>query len=259
MLTEIKARHWLFDIDGTIAFNNQPVSTALTDALVELSDDSDVIFATARPFRDVLQVLPTELRNNTISCTNGALLFKQHKVYAEQHFTKNTSIRLIHLLEDLDAPYILDCAQGFYLSRTSHPFFEYTQGSYKAPKISQQAALAQGINKIQVFDTQLIELLNRDAERLGITVYPYAGVDFFDISPTGCCKSNLFQQLDIDPLNSIAFGNDSNDLHLIKQAQVGVCIGSHPQLNQAADLTLNQTCPEQALIHIIRERAFENL
>jgi len=50
---------FVFDLDGTICFKGQPLSASITSALEDcLQHGHDVIFASARPIRDLLPVLP---------------------------------------------------------------------------------------------------------------------------------------------------------------------------------------------------------
>ncbi|MEC1535480.1 HAD hydrolase family protein [Bacillus sonorensis] len=50
--------NFVFDLDGTICFEGQPVSEHLLMAFEELkAQGHEVIFASARPIRDLLPVL----------------------------------------------------------------------------------------------------------------------------------------------------------------------------------------------------------
>ncbi|WP_317914320.1 HAD hydrolase family protein [Carnobacterium maltaromaticum] len=48
---------FVFDLDGTICFNGGPVSPRMMNYLKELSVDHEIIFASARPIRDLLPVI----------------------------------------------------------------------------------------------------------------------------------------------------------------------------------------------------------
>lgn len=49
---------FVFDLDGTICFKGQPVSEKILSALSKLTDQGhEVIFASARPIRDILPIL----------------------------------------------------------------------------------------------------------------------------------------------------------------------------------------------------------
>lgn len=49
---------FVFDLDGTICFKGKPVSDKILDSLAELTkNDHQVIFASAKPIRDMLPVI----------------------------------------------------------------------------------------------------------------------------------------------------------------------------------------------------------
>lgn len=52
--------NFVFDLDGTICFKGQPISEKILNSLEKLQmDRHDVIFASARPIRDMLPVIDT--------------------------------------------------------------------------------------------------------------------------------------------------------------------------------------------------------
>lgn len=50
---------FIFDLDGTICFKGQPLTTEILQAFQKLeADGHDLMIASARPIRDIYPVLP---------------------------------------------------------------------------------------------------------------------------------------------------------------------------------------------------------
>lgn len=257
--TVVKIETCIFDIDGTISFDNSPVNDRLTEHLLKLANKKHVIFATARPLRDVLQVLPKSLQNQTILCTNGSLLYKGGSLLNNINISSETVKKLSSLFDETNTPHILDTCKGANLSKDQHKFFKYTKSTADCPFISKAEALEIGINKIQVFNNSLIAVINNMKTIKGITIHPYQDVDFFDISPTPSCKSNIFEMLDIDPSTCISFGNDSNDIELLKKSGLSISIGSLPQLSEVSNIQISKNRAEKGIAEIITRILNETL
>ncbi|MBY0345558.1 MAG: HAD hydrolase family protein [Neisseriaceae bacterium] len=59
----LKISVYVFDIDGTLTTDGQPISQRVGDGLLDLAQESTLIFASARPIRDMLPMLPVELHH----------------------------------------------------------------------------------------------------------------------------------------------------------------------------------------------------
>ena len=66
---------FVFDLDGTICFKGRPVSDELLKALEELvAQGHEVIFASARPIRDLLPVLHERVHHYPMIGGNGSMV-----------------------------------------------------------------------------------------------------------------------------------------------------------------------------------------
>jgi HAD superfamily hydrolase (TIGR01484 family) len=81
----------IFDIDGTITENGQPISQEI-ESLIEiiLSKGINVILATARPLRDTLPLLPKKQHELPIIGCNGAMISRYSKVQSAKKIPRNT-------------------------------------------------------------------------------------------------------------------------------------------------------------------------
>lgn len=66
---------FVFDIDGTLCFDGRLIDQTIIDTLLQLQHDGhELIFASARPIRDLLPVLPSVFHQHTLIGANGALI-----------------------------------------------------------------------------------------------------------------------------------------------------------------------------------------
>ncbi|AOO98670.1 putative hydrolase [Staphylococcus aureus] len=66
---------FVFDIDGTLCFDGRLIDQTIIDTLLQLQHDGhELIFASARPIRDLLPVLPSVFHQHTLIGANGAMI-----------------------------------------------------------------------------------------------------------------------------------------------------------------------------------------
>jgi len=63
----------VFDVDGTICFNGQYIDELLINKIKEINKKYDVIFASARPIRDLIPVVK-EFKNEILIGGNGSIV-----------------------------------------------------------------------------------------------------------------------------------------------------------------------------------------
>lgn len=72
---------FVFDIDGTLCFDGRLIDQTIIDTLLQLQHDGhELIFASARPIRDLLPVLPSVFHQHTLIGANGAMISQQSKI-----------------------------------------------------------------------------------------------------------------------------------------------------------------------------------
>ena len=66
---------FVFDIDGTLCFDGRLIDQTIIDTLLQLQHDGhELIFASARPIRGLLPVLPSVFHRHTLIGANGAMI-----------------------------------------------------------------------------------------------------------------------------------------------------------------------------------------
>src|SRR5699024_2104705 len=100
---------FVFDLDGTICFAGRPVSETILECLDQLrSDGHDLIFASARPIRDMLPVLHERFHSCTLIGGNGALISINGNVESAQAFSKQQIGHIMTMIERRKANYLID-------------------------------------------------------------------------------------------------------------------------------------------------------
>ncbi len=78
---------FVFDLDGTICFNGKPVSEKILVSLETLvAHGHEVIFASARPIRDLLPVLHERFHAYPMIGGNGSLISKNGSIISFRLF-----------------------------------------------------------------------------------------------------------------------------------------------------------------------------
>jgi len=72
---------YAFDLDGTLLNSNKKISLDMLNMLGKIKEDNNIlVFATARPPRDTLKLIPKEFHNEYIICYNGGFIKKESKL-----------------------------------------------------------------------------------------------------------------------------------------------------------------------------------
>jgi hypothetical protein len=213
--------NFVFDIDGTLCFDGKTIDSTIIEALNELAEQGhEIIFASARPIRDLVPVLPPRFRNGKLVGGNGCFISENGKVAAES-FPPGLLEQLFSIIREHNLAYLADGEWDYcYTGSPDHPIYK---------NIDQSSATNIPITELEkickfVFfkpAEQVIAVL----EQLPVTMTYYKNEDAVDISPSGINKVSGLEKLNVHVF--IAFGNDSNDRCLFEKAQYSVCVGDN--------------------------------
>ncbi|WP_339316318.1 HAD family hydrolase [Paenibacillus sp. FSL R10-2734] len=225
---------FIFDLDGTICFSGKPLSERIVQALDALIEKGhEVIFASARPIRDLLPVLPAHMHHFSIVGGNGAFIARGGKVISTIHFDPQTSDNILKLIEEFDAAYLIDSHWDYAYSGTEdHPIRRNVDPEQRAKNVS--PAELEELVKVVILSSLNGEQLLDQLHKLPIVIYRHGQEDIIDISPKGVNKWTGLQQLGIEPQQFIAFGNDANDIEMFRHSAHSVCVGEHTVLGELA-------------------------
>ena len=231
---------FVFDLDGTICFKGEPVSDKILSSLESLTNSGhQVIFASARPIRDMLPVISKEFHNYTMIGGNGSLILSNGKIIKSVSFSLSDSFSLSEmkkikqLINEFDATYLIDGDWDYaYTGPQNHSILNNLDPLNSANLVDLDSL--KSVVKILILTSNNNELLSKKLSELDVYVNKHRNENVLDISPKGIHKWAALKMLGIDKGDYIAFGNDSNDISMFENALYTVMVGHHEELSSFA-------------------------
>lgn len=225
---------FVFDLDGTICFKGQPLTQEICAALDECQAmGHEIIFASARPIRDLLPVLPTKYHHLRMVGGNGAFRNVEGSIEVNS-FDALAWKQLFNIIDTYQVPYLIDSSWDYSYTGLTHPIYQNIDPLKSAKNVS--INLLENIVKVVLF-TSSTEI-QKSLEALSLTIHLHQNEGILDISPEGIDKWSGLHQLGVKEREFIAFGNDSNDLCMFKEAKESICIGNHPVAQEVASIQI---------------------
>ncbi len=225
---------FVFDLDGTIVVNGAPISAAIAQQLESLATAHQVIFASARPIRDMLPLLPQSLHHCMMVGCNGSMAWQQGEFLFSHCFEAHQVISILEHLSQSAIPYVLDGKWHYAISTTPNAFHQYIADLSQAP-VSAAEIIAEGVSKILVLESTARAELERllSEQQINFSLHHHKSDNIFDITPQETNKYLALKKLGIDFNTTYAFGNDANDFVLLRNAQVAVFLGDKQDFTEA--------------------------
>lgn len=245
-MMEDGSMNYIFDIDGTLSFDGVSMSKDIIKSLQALKENGhQVVFASARPIRDMMEIIPKEFHDSVWIGGNGA--FTKVDGHIDCHFfDEETTDLLFKLIEQHQSQYLADGKWDFsYTGPNTHPLYQNIN-THLAENISLQSH--EKISKLVLFNpTQsLISAL----EELPLMMNYHGNENLVDIAPGTCNKYEAISSLNLTPY--IAFGNDANDVEMFHHAEVSYCVGLS-DYSQYADDTLSIDQVAEIIVATIKD------
>lgn len=221
---------FVFDIDGTLSFDGRQIAVEILSAIKELmAKGHQIIFASARPIRDLLPMIPGFQQVQLIGA-NGALVAKNGNVEVVAPIQAADLRRLRGVITQANLDYVVD-GQWNYAARVgqTHPLAGRIDPAHLAHRVS----LAEIKTAIKVVllglpVQQAADLQATLKARRTLAVVAYAGEGNLDITAQNINKATTLRRLGVT--DYIAFGNDQNDVEMLAGAQTSIWVASKPQL-----------------------------
>ncbi len=241
---------FVFDIDGTLCFDGHTISEELRAVLATAGHyGHELVFATARSYRDCLGLLTDSLKDSLVIALNGGLAYDKGQVIFEKNIDLTDYKSIIHWCQDANLPYFVDDDFDYATARPEKmPFVASVDPLQKA----QQKNWDQLTHPIKMViymgdHEELLQDLEEDIRALkGVSVFYHEEEKCLYINPEETTKASTVEELCGDAV--VAFGNDKNDRHLLKQALYGVQVGSYAGLTRYADEQIELKGDYQAAI-----------
>lgn len=227
----MKTKIYVFDIDGTISEKGQKVSEAICRKIKQLSYDRKIIFASARPVRDMLPMIESSLHQGAlfIGCNGGMAYQDGEFLFANSIAIADVQL-ILNFLQQHQIPYVLDGIWDYSFSKVSHPFQQYIR-TLSDCEVDEVELLAQGVTKVLVLSeymkADLLSVINAH-----LAVHFHKSEAFYDITVQGNNKFNTIRKL-IGDEPYVAFGNDQNDFLMLDHAAISVFVGTPDTYSRA--------------------------
>lgn len=224
----------VFDLDGTICFKGKPLSEEMVQVLDTLvGKGNEIIFASARPIRDLLPVLPPHMQQFPMIGGNGAFVATGGEIISTIHFDKQIADEIVKLIRTFEASYLIDSRWDYaFTGNNEHPIRRNVDPELRAKNVHLDEL--NEIVKVVILHSINEQQLLEELQQLPIVIYVHGNEGIIDISPQGVDKWAGLQVLGTPPQQYIAFGNDANDVSMFKHAQRSICVGEHTALVQVA-------------------------
>ena len=245
----------VLDLDGTLLRNDKTVSDETVESLIEFKNrNNKILFATARPPRDAYKYVPQKLRDNPIICYNGACMINRKEILFKKEMLKDTVYKIIETSQK--SGYRQIC---FEINDKLYSNFDTSDFFGKAP-------------------TEIVDLTKLDmktAYKVIICNKTPISHDFLTILPDTCkgiitdngklcqimdqevSKWNSIQSIiktwKIKDEDIIAFGDDYNDLDMIKHAGISVAMGNAEKVVKDAADFITDTNMNEGISKYLKE------
>ncbi|WEK54442.1 MAG: HAD family hydrolase [Candidatus Cohnella colombiensis] len=226
--------NFVFDLDGTICFKGKRVTDKIIRSLESLQRKGHrVIFASARPIRDMLPVLHPCVHNYTMIGGNGSLISQNGQLIHSTAFTDDQTSAIKSLLSEYEATYLIDGEWDYsYTGSPDHPILNNVDPAKLAKRVPLNAH--QSIVKVLILTATHVEELAERMSKLEVVMHRHKHENVLDISPNNIDKWEALSRLGIEKGNYVAFGNDANDISMFVNAAHSVMIGHHDELAKYA-------------------------
>ncbi|MFF3389970.1 HAD hydrolase family protein [Streptomyces sp. NPDC002669] len=243
------ARTTVFDIDGTLCFDGRTIDRRIL-AAIEACERAGhrLVFASARPVRDLLPVLNGAFPTATLIGGNGSLVSVDGQVRARAAFDGGDLDKLLVKAAQFRAGYLADGPWDYaYTGPADHPIL----GRVDQSRLARRVDLADltTVVKLLVVDATDMAALADAGRALGMTVNHHLDEAIIDFAPGTTNKWEALSSLGINQYN--AFGNDINDFDLLRNAQHSVRVGTYPGLDHVVRVTTTPN-PEAVAAEISR-------
>jgi Cof subfamily protein (haloacid dehalogenase superfamily) len=230
------------DLDGTLLRSDRNISSRSFMILDKLNAEGvKIVIATARPPRLALKLLPDNFKNIYFICYNGAEIYNNNKLIYKKYINVETVKTIVdwvcenHPNVNLSLEIDNQLYTNFDISLVPGWLPPYTQVDFKTfshcetAKVLVDLSEIDDISKVRSFIPVCCNLVVTDKRSLGQIAH-------CEVSKINAVKylANSFRYSLSDV---VAFGDDYNDMDIIKECGIGVAMGNaEVDLKEIADI-----------------------
>ncbi|MDW8544621.1 MULTISPECIES: HAD-IIB family hydrolase [Staphylococcus] len=217
----------VMDVDGTICFNGISIEEELRNEIHRLTKKHKIIFASARPIRDLLPVIKT-FENESLIGGNGSIISTNKVVSVVGNIPKNEFTEIKSIIVENNLEYIIDGS------------FNYSANVSKENKIFRQLdpdnlaeclGMREIVNPIKIIlvglSNELFSYLKNQLKKYEdkLSINYHETENNIDITAKEINKYTTLKRI-IGSQPYIAYGNDINDYELLKYSQKAYYVGN---------------------------------
>lgn len=267
------------DLDGTLLNSDKQLPAENKAALVRAAEKGiEIVPATGRFYRGMPLIIRELPFVNYVISVNGAEVYdvKENKTVCRSEIPFERAISVMKYLDSTDVIY--DCYQdgwGWMTQKFYDKADEYAANIHslemirnlRTPVPELKALLEEresGVQKIQIFfrDMELrSKMLEKLPEEFPDLVVTTSIVNNIEINSREATKGNALKKL-ADYLNipvseTMAFGDDTNDIAMLEEAGIGVAMGNADQTVKKASDYVTDDCDNSGVANAIKHFLWE--
>lgn len=216
--------NFVFDIDGTISFDGYHVDLLIEERIFKLHQlGHQVIFASARPIRDLLPVIH-EFKDFTLIGGNGSIISQNGQIEVIKSITQDDLQLIKDIIHAYQLKYILDDKYNYSTNLdATYELFQRIDPNHTA-KILDMDDIVEPIKAI------ILDIRHDDFEEIAtilaekshsLELIQHLNENYIDITAQGIDKHTTIQKIIGATTEYIAFGNDHNDIQMLEHASYG--------------------------------------
>ena len=234
------------DIDGTLKRSDGTISKRTSDTIKELTDQGHVVaICSARPRYHASKVADMAQASCYLISSNGAEIYDKtnEKLIFSEYISKDTIKKIYEETKTLDIRTLFSCENTEYATK-----YIKDQAQTLLTEDNKDILFTSDIKQIMVIDYNKEavkqyrdEITNMDEVYIVDKSKDNKDYLSFSLVSTNASKGNalktLANYLNIPMQDTIAIGNDNNDISMLKIAGTGVAVeNSTPELLECADV-----------------------
>ncbi|MBO1197784.1 Cof-type HAD-IIB family hydrolase [Staphylococcus simiae] len=223
---------FVFDIDGTLCFNGQCIDAPIITSLKQLQQHGhELIFASARPIRDLLPVLPAEFHNHTLIGANGAMYSQQQHIQVIRPISNQIYQHIIDIITKYNLDYIIDDDWNYAAHIDADNAIYERLDPHKLAHCISMSQISAPIKVILLnIEPTAITAIQKELTpyQNHLEIINHSNEFNIDITAKDINKYTALQYIYGRDVEYIAFGNDHNDIVMLQHASQGFIVDSTP-------------------------------
>lgn len=250
----VEKKFFAIDLDGTLLTWNKKLTQRNLEALLKIqAEGHKIAFLTGRDIVNVTEFAKKaklDTYGGYIGAYNGGLVYscKEGQIIRESFFDQELALELKKYLEKLNLDFTFLRPREQYVSKKTYlPFSLYRKlNGKKTYPIDEIFTKNLHVNKILVNDTKskLLKVWSKIEDKFaGKTSISMSSIISIELTPAGSDKGAALEYLasleNIDMSNTIAIGNQGNDLPMLKKAGQAIVVNNASKnIKDQADLII---------------------